>query len=54
MSLMIQRWESVSFVHWSYEPAQVKALIPRGLMVDTIGDRAWVSLVALFVRPDCL
>jgi uncharacterized protein YqjF (DUF2071 family) len=50
MSLMIQRWESVSFVHWSYEPAQVKALIPRGLMVDTIGDRTWVSLVAFFVK----
>ncbi|HKZ20606.1 MAG TPA: DUF2071 domain-containing protein [Acidimicrobiia bacterium] len=50
MTLMIQRWESVSFVHWSYEPGQVQGLVPRELVLDTFGGRAWVSLVAFFVK----
>ncbi|HJR88106.1 MAG TPA: DUF2071 domain-containing protein [Acidimicrobiia bacterium] len=47
---MLQRWESVSFVHWSYEPAGVGTLLPPGLVVDTFDDRAWVSMVAFFVK----
>jgi uncharacterized protein YqjF (DUF2071 family) len=42
---MVHRWELLSFLHWSYEPAVVQALLPPGLTVDTHAGRAWVGLV---------
>lgn len=42
--MALQRWESVTFVHWSYEPADVEALLPQGLAPDLYQGRAWVSL----------
>ena len=50
---MIHRWDLLTFLHWSYEPAEVAALLPDGLEVETFGGRAWVGLVpfAMLVRP---
>jgi uncharacterized protein YqjF (DUF2071 family) len=39
------RWDELAFVHHSYPPAVVQALLPDGLTVDTFDDLAWVSLV---------
>ena len=39
------RWEDLTFVHWAYPPADVDALLPDGLRVDTFEGEAWVSLV---------
>ncbi len=48
------RWDDLAFVHWSYDPADVQALLPHGLRVDTFDDgagpRAWVSLVPFRMR----
>ncbi len=48
------RWEDLAFVHWAYDPAEMQALLPAGLRVDTFdvgsGPRAWVSLVPFRMR----
>jgi uncharacterized protein YqjF (DUF2071 family) len=42
----VHRWDDLTFLHWSYEPGAVQALLPEGFAVETFGGRAWVSLVA--------
>ena len=43
---MRQSWHDVSFLHWRYEPAVVRPLVPRGLELDVYdGVRAGVSLM---------
>jgi uncharacterized protein YqjF (DUF2071 family) len=41
----LHRWDDLTFLHWSYEPAEVQALLQRGLTVQTFGGRAWIGLV---------
>ena len=48
--LMLQTWEDLAFIHWSYEPDAVQKLLPRGFTVDTFGDRAWVGIVPFRIR----
>jgi uncharacterized protein YqjF (DUF2071 family) len=48
--VMRQRWERLTFLHWSYDPAVVQRLLPGGLSVDTFGGAAWVGLVPFFMR----
>ncbi len=41
-------------MHWSFEPHEVQALLPSGLVVDEYQDRAWVSFTPFVmseVRP---
>ncbi len=40
-----QRWRELLFVHWSFEPAAVRALVPASLELDLWAGRAWVGLV---------
>ena len=52
-----QRWQSLSFLHWRYDPAEVQRLLPSGLSVDTYDGAAWVGLtpfVLVGFRPLCL
>jgi uncharacterized protein YqjF (DUF2071 family) len=44
------RWDELTFVHHSYPPDVVQALLPDGLTVDTFDDQAWVSLVPFRMR----
>jgi hypothetical protein len=39
-----QDWCDVTFVHWSYPPDVVQALLPDDLTVHTLDGSAWVSL----------
>jgi uncharacterized protein len=48
--VMRQRWERLTFLHWSYDPAVVQRLLPPWLRADTFGGRAWVGLVPFFMR----
>jgi len=43
--VMTQVWRDVTFAHWAVPIADVAALLPSGLEVDTHQGQAWVSLV---------
>ncbi len=47
---MIHRWDLLTFLHWSYEPAAVQRLLPEGLTIETYHDRAWVGLVPFMME----
>ena len=52
-----QRWQSLSFLHWRYDPGEVQRLLPPGLSVDVHDGAAWVGLtpfVLVGFRPMCL
>ncbi len=42
---MRQTWRRLTFLHWPYEPSQVRPLLPTGLELDTFDGVAWVGLV---------
>ncbi|HEX8001910.1 MAG TPA: DUF2071 domain-containing protein [Mycobacteriales bacterium] len=42
---MVQRWDDLTFLHWSYDAATVQALLPPGIEVETYDGLAWVGLV---------
>ena len=42
---MVHRWETLTFLHWAYDPADVQRLLPEGLAVETYDGAAWVGLV---------
>jgi uncharacterized protein len=49
MNVMRQSWHDVSFLHWRYDPAVVRPLVPRGLELDTFDGAAWVGLVSFYI-----
>lgn len=49
MNVMRQSWVDVSFLHWRYEPAVVRPLVPRGLELDLFDGAAWISLVPFYI-----
>lgn len=48
--VMTQRWERLTFLHWSFDPQQVQRLLPAGLTAETFGGAAWVGLVPFFMH----
>jgi uncharacterized protein len=46
---MTQRWNDVLFAHWPVEAAQVAALLPEGLQVDTFDGAAWLGVVPFWM-----
>jgi uncharacterized protein len=55
-AVMVQKWETLAFVHWAYDADDVQRLLPAGLAVDTFDGRAWVGLIPfrLTIRPPLL
>jgi uncharacterized protein len=49
MTVMRQTWNDVSFLHWRYDPAVVRPLLPRGLELDVCEGAAWVGLVPFYI-----
>lgn len=48
--VMFQRWRTLTFLHVAVDPAEIQALLPEGLTVDTFPDadgvpKAWLGLV---------
>ncbi len=41
---MLQRWRYLTFLHWRFEPAMIRGLIPEGLSLDTFDGSAWLAL----------
>ena len=48
--VMMQRWATLTFLHWSFDAAAVQRLLPDSLTVETFEDRAWVGLVPFFMH----
>lgn len=48
--VMRQRWERLTFLHWSFDPADVQRLLPEGLDADLHDGVAWVGLVPFFMH----
>lgn len=46
----LQRWESISFLHWPFGEEELQRRLPRGLTVDTYEGRAWVGLTPFTMR----
>ena len=44
-AVMTNRWSWLTYLHWSFDPAIVQALLPEGLRVDTFNGDAWVGLI---------
>jgi uncharacterized protein YqjF (DUF2071 family) len=42
---MSQTWKRLTFLHWPYDPAVVRPLLPPGLELDTFDNAAWIGLV---------
>ena len=49
---MRMKWEQLTMLHWRYDPAEVQALLPSGLTVETFDGAAWVGLVPFQMRID--
>jgi uncharacterized protein YqjF (DUF2071 family) len=52
--VMMQRWSTLTFLHWSFPPDTVQRLLPPSLTVEAFptdhgDDRAWVGLVPFFM-----
>lgn len=43
--VMTMSWVDLLFAHWSFDPAVVRPLIPRGLELETYDGRAWLGVV---------
>jgi len=48
--VMVQAWTRLTFLHWSFEPDEIRPKIPAGLELDTFDDRAWVSISPFLMR----
>ena len=46
---MTQRWNDLLFAHWPVPAAQVAALLPDGLQVDTFEGSAWLGVVPFWM-----
>lgn len=44
-----QRWGSLTFLHWQFDPAVIQRRLPEGFTVDTFDGAAWVSMTPFFM-----
>jgi len=44
-AVMLHRWDTLTFLHWSYEPDVVARLLPPHLTLHTFEGKAWVGLI---------
>lgn len=54
---MFQGWNLITFLHWPCNAGLLQARLPRGLTIDTYGERAWVGLTPFHLtglRPSFL
>lgn len=49
-AVMHNRWDTLTLLHWSFDPDDVQALLPPGLRVETYDGRAWVGVVPFFMQ----
>lgn len=49
-AVMLQRWTSLSFLHWAYPPEEIRSLVPNGVELDLWEGSAWVSLTPFLLE----
>ena len=49
-AVMTMHWDTLTFLHWPYDPDAVQRLLPPGVTVQTYEGRAWMSLVPFAMR----
>lgn len=42
--MSLQRWDRLTFIHWSFDPSTIEGLLPAGLEPHLWDGRAWVGL----------
>jgi uncharacterized protein YqjF (DUF2071 family) len=42
---LFQSWDVISFVHWPFDHAAVRPLVPKALELDLFDGRAWVGMI---------
>jgi len=47
---MCCRWRHLLFLHWTTDAEKLRAMLPRGLTLDTFQNRAYVGLVPFTMR----
>ncbi len=48
--VMLQRWDSLAFLHWPYPADDVAAILPAGIVPDLFDGRAWVGLIPFHMQ----
>ena len=54
---MFQTWDSLTFLHWRYQPDVIRRVVPPQLELDTFDGAAWVGLTPFLLtglRPPLL
>jgi len=41
-----QEWNNTLFFHWNVEPELIEPFLPKGMQIDLINGKTWISLVA--------
>jgi uncharacterized protein YqjF (DUF2071 family) len=49
-ALLRQTWRDLTFLHWPYDPALVRPLVPRPLELDLHDGAAWIGLVPFSIN----
>lgn len=47
---MYHKWQWAGFLHWRYPAAEVQALLPAGVEVETFDGSAWVGIVPFLMN----
>jgi uncharacterized protein YqjF (DUF2071 family) len=47
--VMLQDWNSLTFLHWPYQPEALQQFLPDGLVIDVFDDAAWLGLTLFHV-----
>lgn len=47
---MYQKWRHLLFLHWRWDPEDIRRRLPAGLHVDTFDGDAWVGIVPFFMK----
>ena len=48
--VMFQTWKWLTFLHWRYQPDEIRCRLPRQLELDTFDGSAWVGLTPFLLQ----
>ena len=48
-AIMRQTWRDLTFLHWPFDPAVIRPLIPAELTLDVYDGSAWIGLVPFMI-----